>query len=104
MKQPGMTLRELLAGLVIGALIIGVTTNIFYQLNRTLKSIETTADLDQTSVVTLHQIFYDLQGAYMPALRVPPKVEGPLPAGTEQPKPKPVEKAFFATEKNKKFN
>lgn len=97
------TLVELLAGLIISALLMSVTTNLFFQLSATLKRIDTIADLDQNSVIALHQISKDLEGAYMPALRVPVQKDEKTTSTSEQ-QPKPVEKAFFAAEKDKHFN
>jgi prepilin-type N-terminal cleavage/methylation domain-containing protein len=102
-SSSGFTLIELLAGLVISALLIVTITNLFYQLSLTVKSVETIADLDQNSVIALHQISKDLGGAYMPALRAPVQKDEKT-TSTAQEQQKPVEKAFFATEKDKRFN
>jgi len=99
---PGFTLIELLAGLVISALLIISVSNLFYQLNMTVRSVETTVDLDQASVITLHQVSHDLEAAYMPALRTPVEKEEKT-TGTGTPG-KPIERAFFASEKDKRFD
>jgi hypothetical protein len=103
--KPGMSLLELVVGLLISTMIMGVLGNLFTSSTRSVRRVEITSDIDQNSVVLLHQLSHDLSGAMMPALRVAVQPDGkPTSTDASAQKGKPIAQAFASTEKNKRFD
>jgi type II secretory pathway component PulJ len=121
MKQ-GFMLIELIIATLIASMVAGVLLTALSQSTRVQTSVDNVIDMSVRIGVVANQLEKDLMGAFIPTQAVPQeeeKKEQAVPAdkkddagkkdsteqkGVEKEKPKPIEKIFYSTNKDGRFD
>lgn len=113
--KSGITLIELVVGLLLSSLILTALFTVYGTISRTVARAQVTMERDHAVAIFQHQWRRDIQGVFAPpypekeikktkeqdvsaAKTVPDKT--PAPAAEKKEKPKPIKKIFDATQKD----
>lgn len=117
MKKFGFTLIELIISMAISSMMIIILFTSFFQVNKTVQSVDTMISIDSRAVVLQNQFEMDISGAFVPDItEIKEKKTEPLTKTTkekaaaekeiaekkeQEQKPKKLEKAFYSINQNK---